>query len=73
MYKWNIDIFLKGSNVVKRCMYIGPEKHGTDVAMKVFNDKSDHYYVDLYADDEKTLTYVRISEIAAFDIRERKD
>lgn len=71
MYKWNIDILLKGSNTYKRCVYIGPEKEGTDVATKVFNDKSDNYYVDLYGDDEKTITYIRMGEIAAFDICER--
>jgi len=72
MYKWNIDILLKGANSYKRCVYIGPEKQGTDVAMKVFNYKPDRYFVDLYGDDEKTLTYVRMSEITAFDICERK-
>ena len=70
MYKWKIDIFLKGSNVIKHCVYIGPEKNSADVAMKLFNDRKDSYYVDLYGDNEKSLTYVRIGEIAAFDICE---
>ena len=72
MYKWNIDILLKGSDSFKRYVYIGPERKSTDVAMKVFNDKSDNYFVDLYGDDEKSAAYIRMDEIAIFEICERK-
>lgn len=72
MYKWNIDITLKGSGIVKRCMYIGPESGSGDVIRKLFQGKHATDYVDLYGESDKTVTYICTGEIAAIDISERK-
>ena len=72
MYKWNIDIFLKGSGVVKHCMYVGPEIGSGDVIKKLFHGKHPTDYVDLYGENDKTVTYICTGEIAAIDIREKR-
>jgi hypothetical protein len=63
---------MKGSGVLKHFMYFGPEKDADDVAMKVFDGNDDRYYVDLYGKTDKIRSYIRVSEIAAIDIYEKR-
>lgn len=72
MHKWNIDITLS-SGVVKQCVYIGPEDDIYDVTKKLFDGKSGTYYVDLLEKNEKSVLFIRISEIAAIEVHNRKD
>ena len=72
MYKWNIDIFLKGSGVVKHCMYEGPESNSADVFMELFNNKPTNEMLGLSSDDRKVQIFILMGEIASIDISERK-
>lgn len=72
MNKWCIDIILRGSGVLKNFMYFGAEKSSEDVIMKVFDGKNDNYYVDLYGETDKIRSYIRVGDIAAIDIYQKK-
>lgn len=72
MYKWNIDITLKGSGVVKHCMYMGPESTSSDVIIKNFNNKPPNEMVAFRSDDDKSQIFIQMGEIAAIDISVRK-
>ena len=72
MNKWNIDITLKGSGIVKQCVYRGPEDNIHDVTNKIFGDKHDNYFVDLYDKNEKSIIFTRLSEIATIEVYNRK-
>lgn len=71
MHKWYIDITLK-SGAVKHCVYIGPEDSIWDVTKELFDGKSDTYYVDLVEKNRKSVLFIRISEIAAIEVHNRK-
>ena len=68
MYKWNIDITLQGSGVVKRGVYSGPDNLSGDVIKKLFHGRSATDYVNMYGTDMNTIVYVCIGQIAAIDI-----
>jgi len=72
MYKWNIDITLKGSGVVKRCKYEGPENTSSDVIINQFNKKPPNELIAFRSDDNKSQVFISVGEIAAIDISERK-
>lgn len=71
MHKWNIDVTLT-SGVVKQCVYIGCEDDIYDVTKKLFDGKSDTYYVDLLEKNQKSVLFIRISEIAVIEVHNRK-
>lgn len=71
MNKWNVDITLT-SGVVKQCIHRGPEDNVWDVTKKLFDGKSDTYYVDLFEKNEKSVLFIRVSEIAAIEVHNRK-
>ena len=73
MWKWNIDIYLKGCNEPRRCVYTGPETNSGDVMIKLFQGKNPYDWVDLCSADKEAVTYVAVGEIASIDIYERKD
>ena len=72
MWKWNIDILLKGSGNIVRCMYEGPEEDTRSVIVKLFQGKGPNEWVDLLGDDTKHHKFIVVSEIAYVDIYERK-
>ena len=71
VHKWNIDITLT-SGVIKRCVYRGPEDNIYDVTKKLFDGRKNTYYVDLFEKNEKSVLFIRISEIAAIEVHNRK-
>lgn len=70
MYKWNIDITLKGSGMIKRCRYEGPESTSSDVILKNFDRKPPNEMIAFRSDDNKRQVFIQIGEIAAIDISE---
>ena len=72
MYKWNIDIYLKGSGIVQRCKYEGPESNSSDVIINNFNNKPPNEMIAFRSDNDKSQIFISVGEIAAIDISERK-
>lgn len=72
MYKWNIDIFLKGSGIVKHCKYEGPESISDDVFLNIFNNKPPNEMIALRSDDDKSQVFIQVGEVACVDISVRK-
>ena len=68
LYKWNIDVILRNSNVMRRCVYEGIESNTLDVAEKVFGNKTENYFIDLKSENGKVDTWIRFGDIASFDI-----
>lgn len=73
MYKWNIDIVLKGSGVILPCIYDGPESNSYDVVLKIFQSKADNEWVGLGCNNGNSQAFVKVGEIASIDIYERKE
>lgn len=71
MYKWRINIILKGSGKLRECMYIGDESSSSDVIRKLFHGKQPNDWVDLYGYNETIQTFVTVGEIASVDIRKK--
>ena len=72
MYKWCIDIVLKGSGVILPCIYDGPENASGDVMWKLFSNKNSNDMIGLAGNNGKSNTFVQAGEIASIDIYERK-
>lgn len=68
MYKWHIDFILKGSGVIKRCIYEGPESTSGDVFINQFNNKPPNEMVAFRSDDNKRQVFISVGEIASIDI-----
>ena len=73
MYKWNIDIVLKGSGVILPCIYDGPENNSYDVILKLFQGKQDSEWIGLGGNNGNSQTFMKVGEIASVDIYERKE
>ena len=73
MYKWCIDIVLKGSGVILPCIYDGPENHSHAVVEKIFHGKAANEWIGLGCNNGKSHVFVAVGEIASVDIYERKD
>lgn len=73
MYKWNIDIILKNSGVILPCVYAGPEVCSSDVAVKLFTNKTANEVIGLSGNNENSNIFVLIGEVAAYDIYPRKE
>lgn len=72
MYKWSVDIILKGSGVILSCIYDGPERDTTSVMEKLFRGKLANEWVGLSCNNGKSNCFVCVGEIASVDIYERK-
>lgn len=68
MYKWNIDIILKGSGVILPCVYEGLERSSEDVFAKIFAGKGTNDVIGLGGNNGKSNTFVIAGEIASVDI-----
>lgn len=68
MYKWYIDILMKNGEKLE-CAYTGPENKSHDVGIKIFSNKDVNSFIALVsAEDETHVVFVRVGEIAAFEI-----
>lgn len=72
MYKWCIDITLKGSGTVIHCIYDGPESGSLDVIVNIFQGKKHDEWVALRGVTGKSQTFITVGEVASLDIYERK-
>ena len=72
MYKWCVDITLKGSGTVINCIYDGPESNSMDVIMNIFQGKHHDDWVALSGQNGNSQTFVTCGEVASIDIYERK-
>lgn len=72
MYKWRINIVLKGSGTVVRCNYDGPESNSMDVIKGIFQGKQPNDWVAFSGAVGKSQTFIAVSEVASVDIYERK-
>lgn len=73
MYKWDIEITLKGSGFIKHFVHTGRERNSIDVIKKLFHSKAANDYVELYGEDMKTVCYICIGDIAIVEISDRKE
>ena len=72
MYKWCIDIILKGSGTVVHCIYDGPESNSLAVVKNIFQGKQASEWVALSGAVGKSQTFITVGEVASLDIYERK-
>ena len=73
MYKWCIDIVLKGSGVILPCVYEGREDSSDDVFFKIFTNKQPNEIIGLGGNNGKSNTFVLAGEIASVDIYPKKE
>jgi hypothetical protein len=71
MYKWNIDIILKGSGHKIDCLYEGPEDTSSDVIINNFNHKPLNEMIAFRSGDNKHQVFISVGEIAAIDIYQK--
>lgn len=69
MYKWCVDIILKGSGLTLHCLYEGIENNSGDVFEKLFAGKCASDVIGLAGESGRSITLVIAGEIAAVDIR----
>ena len=70
-YKWHVNIVLKGSGVIKRCIYEGIESNAQDVFFTLFTFVRPPDVITLCGENESTTTCIVVSEIASIDIYQK--
>lgn len=68
LYKWNIDVVLKGSGVILHCVYEGVEDNTTDVYTKLFAGRGSNGVIGLSGNNGNSNVFIVCGEIASVDI-----
>ena len=69
MYKWRINITLKGSGEIVCCKYEGYEKNPNDVVGRLFSVAPSTSFIMLNGLSNETHMFIVPSEIAAIEVR----
>jgi hypothetical protein len=68
MYKWRVVVYLSCHDRVLDCIYHGDDTNSDSVAKAVFQGKADTDFVGLRGWTDNSNIFIRVRDIAAFDI-----